>query len=74
MATHEPEALLAIAEARVAWVLAHPHISAWLKQALRSAQDVDPIALQNDVEMLRHLVALRSQAQVEMAAASSLVE
>lgn len=67
MATHEPEALLAVAQARIAWVLDHPTMSDWLKQALRSADDVDPIALQNDVEMLRHLIVPRAQAQIEIA-------
>lgn len=71
MATLEPEALLAIAQARISWVLDHPHMSDWLKQALRSADDTDPIALQNDVEMLRHLIVPRSQAQIEIAITSA---
>ena len=74
MATHEPEALLAVAQARIAWVLDHPHMSEWLKQALRSADNADPIVLQNDVEMLRHLIVPRSQAQIEIAVTSTLTD
>jgi len=62
----EPELLLAVAEARIAWVLDHPQMSDWLKHALRAAEGLDPIALQNDVEMLRHLLGSRSQAQIEI--------
>ena len=62
----EPESMLAVSDARIEWVLEHPHISDWLKQALRTAEGLDPIRLQNDVEMLRHLIAPRSQAQIEI--------
>jgi hypothetical protein len=44
-------------------------MSAWLKQALRSANGLDPIGLQNDVEMLGHLIVPRSQARIEIAMA-----
>ena len=63
----EPEIMLAAAEARIAWVLEHPHMSDWLKQALRTADGRDPIALHNDVEMLKHLIMARSQALIEIA-------
>ena len=63
----EYEIRLRIADARIAWVLDHPHMSDWLKQALRTAHGVDPIVLQNDVELLKHLIALRSRAQIENA-------
>ena len=63
----EPEIMFAVADARIAWVLAHPHVSDWLKQALRTADGLDPIGLQNDVEMLQHLIMPRSQARIEIA-------
>ena len=69
--TLELETRLATAQARIAWIIDHPDTSDWLKQALRSAEDGDPIALRNDVEMLRCLIDGRSQAQVEMAVASA---
>jgi hypothetical protein len=65
----EPEIVLAVADARIAWVLEYPHMSAWLKQALRSADGLDPIGLQNDVERLGHLIVTRSQARIEIAMA-----
>lgn len=67
----EPEIMLAEADARIAWVLEHPHMSDWLKQALRTADGLDPIGLQNDVEMLRNLVLTRSQARIEIAMGSA---
>ena len=63
----ENEITLAVADSRIAWVLDHPRASDWLKQALRTADGLDPIALQNDVELLKHLIVSRSQAQVESA-------
>ncbi len=70
----EPEIMLAIADARIAWVLEHPHMSDWLKQALRTADGLDPIELQNDVEMLRHLIVPKSQAQIEITMTSIFVD
>lgn len=70
----EPEIILAVADARIAWVLEHPHMSDWLKQALRTADRLDPIGLQNDVEMLRHLIVPRSQAQIDIAMTSAFVD
>ena len=73
MATQEPEALLAIAEAHISWVLDHPHMSEWLKHALRTAEGSDPTDLWNDVEMLRHLIVPRSQAKIEIALLTPIV-
>ena len=70
----ETEIMLAAADARIAWVLEHPHMSDWLKQALRTADGLDPIALQNDVEMLKHLVVTRTHAQIEAAMGSAHVD
>ena len=70
----ETEIMLAAADARIAWVLEHPHMSEWLKQALRTANGLDPIALQNDVEMLKSLVVSRSHAQIEAAMGSVHVD
>jgi len=57
LAAHEePEVELARANARISWVLAHSECSDWLKQALRTALDRDPIEAANDAELLRHLL------------------
>ena len=54
--------ICAACDAQIAWVLAHPHMSDWLKQALCAANGRDPIELQNDMEILRHLVVPRALA------------
>ena len=54
---HEPETLLAMTHARIAGLLASPQASDWLKTALRAADGHDPIRLQNEIEILRHLIA-----------------
>lgn len=71
---YEPEILRNLAKARIAWVLDHPDMSDWLKQALRSAMLLDPVAVQNDIEMLRHLMALRASAEVEIAVSGGASE
>lgn len=67
----EPSTVLAEANARIAWVLDHPHMSLWLKQALRTAEGLDPLAIQNDVEILSRLIIARAQAQIEIAMTSA---
>lgn len=69
----ELEIMLAAAQARITWVLDHPDMSEWLKQALRTADGLDPIALQNDLEMLRHLIIAHAQAKIEITITSSFV-
>jgi hypothetical protein len=63
-----PETPVANADARIAWVLDHPHISDWLKHAIRTAEGLDPITLQNDIEILRQLIRFRANAQIEVLA------
>lgn len=46
----------------IAWVLAHPGMSAWLKATLTSALKEDPLALANDLEILNHLLGPRVKA------------
>lgn len=62
----EPEVLLAIADKRIEWVLNNPHMSSWIKMVVKSTIDRDPIALQNDLEVLSHLIRARTQAQIAM--------
>ena len=70
----ELENELAAADARIAWVLDHPQVSDWLKAALRTAVGLDPVRLQNDIEMLRQLIIARAQAQIEIAMTSAQVD
>lgn len=52
-------------ERMIAWVLAHPGMSGWLKRGLRTALRRDPIAVLNDLEMLNALLRPRAQAQAQ---------
>ena len=41
---------------RIAWVLAHPRMSTWLKAALEGARKCHPVEVQNDLEILNLLL------------------
>jgi len=49
---------------QIAWVLAHPGMSNWLKDAFRTAADCDPVDLLNDLEILCLLLRAKSQVAV----------
>lgn len=65
----EPEVEIVAIERRIAWVLAHPGTSPWLRAALETALARDPVEVANDVELLRHLLLPRSTAHAILAAA-----
>ena len=46
-------------DSMIEWVLSHPGMSSWLKDALRSALDRNPFDVLNDLEILKHLSAAR---------------
>ena len=52
-------------ESQIAWVLAHPGMSDWLKDALRSAADRDPVHVLNDLEILCLILRSRSQSLID---------
>lgn len=60
-----PSETLRLAEKQIDWVLAHADTSAWLKDALRTACEHDPVTLLNDIELLHTLLQPRSQALIE---------
>ncbi len=66
----EPEVEIAGINRRIAWVLAHPRTSPWLRAALEAALMEDPVAVVNDVEMLRHLLLPRSTVHAILATAA----
>jgi hypothetical protein len=41
---------------RIAWVVAHPGMSPWLKAALNGATQCHPVEVQNDLEILNLLL------------------
>lgn len=51
-----PDDALKTNEQRIAWILAHPGTSAWLKDALRAARQRDPVEVLNELEMLNLLL------------------
>lgn len=53
-------------EERIAFVLAHPGFSPWLKEVIRSALTRDPLAVLNDLETLNQV--LRPKCEFEAAA------
>jgi hypothetical protein len=52
---------------RIAWVLDHPGTSPWLKTALETALQRDPIAIVNDLEILNLLLRARWRASLDRA-------
>ena len=53
------------AERNIAWILAHPGFSDWLKDALRTGLTRDPVQLSNDLELLKHLLHAWTLARIE---------
>lgn len=51
--TRESAPALRSSADHIAWLLAHPGTSEWLKAALRSAQSCKPVTLLNNLEVLR---------------------
>lgn len=51
---------LEMIDTRIHWVLEHPDMSPWLKSALRSALDENPVDLTNDLQILANLIVSRS--------------
>ena len=52
-------------DGRINWVLKHPGMSQWLKSALITALERDPISIVNDLEILDGLLRARSKALVK---------
>lgn len=49
---------------RIHWVLDHPRMSFWVKQALRGALERDPTAVLNDLEILNELLRADCRARI----------
>ena len=59
-----PDDALKTNDQRIAWILAHPRTSAWLKDALRGARERDPVEVLNELEILSLL--LRTECEGKM--------
>jgi hypothetical protein len=64
---HEPETVIAITNARIKYLLESPNFSEWLKTALRAADGHNPITLQNEIEILRHVIGPLSHTDPDIA-------
>ena len=64
---HEPETVIAITNARIKHLLESPNVSDWLKTTLRAADGHDPITLQTEIEILRHVIGPISQTDLDVA-------
>ena len=51
-----PDDALTTNDQRIAWILAHPGTSDWLKDALRAARERDPVEVLNELEILNLLL------------------
>lgn len=57
---------------RIAWVLAHPRMSPWLKAALEGGRQSDPIEVQNDLEILNLLLRVYVAEELDASGAVSI--
>jgi hypothetical protein len=44
------------------FVMTHPHMGSWLKDAVRATLEPDPFEALNDLEILNHLIRVRCEA------------
>ncbi len=61
-----PDDALTTNDQRIAWVLAHPGTSAWLKDALRAARERDPVEVLNELEILNLLLRNDCDARIRL--------
>ena len=61
-----PDDALKTNEQRIAWILAHPSTSAWLKDALRGARQRDPVEVLNELEILNLLLRNDCDARIRL--------
>lgn len=61
-----PDDALTTNDQRIAWVLAHPGTSAWLKDALRAARERDPVEVLNELEILNLLLRADCEGRIRL--------
>ena len=59
-----PDDALKTNEQCIAWILAHPRTSTWLKDALRGARQRDPVEVLNELEILNLLLRIDCDARI----------
>ena len=61
-----PDDALTTNDQRIAWILAHPGTSAWLKDALRGARERDPVEVLNELEILNLLLRTDCEGRIRL--------
>jgi hypothetical protein len=61
-----PDDTLTTNDQRIAWILAHPGASAWLKDALRAARERDPVEVLNELGILTLLLRADCEQRMRM--------
>ena len=61
-----PDDALKTNDQRIAWILAHPRTSAWLKDALRGARERDPVEVLNELEILNLLLRTECEGRMRL--------
>lgn len=61
-----PDDTLTTNDQRIAWILAHPGTSPWLKDALRAARARDPVEVLNELEILNLLLRTECEARIRL--------
>lgn len=61
-----PDDTLTTNDQRIAWILAHPGTSAWLKDALRAARARDPVEVLNELEILTLLLRTECEGRMRL--------
>ena len=69
----DPRTTLRETEQRINWVLENPKMSDWLKTALKTCQDRDPVALLNDLEILQTILQPHAYAKLSILRAEKSV-
>lgn len=67
-----PYEILQTNDERITWVLSDPRMSSWLKDALTSSRDRDPVEVLNELEILNLLLRTECETKLQIAFPSSM--
>lgn len=67
-----PNEILQTNDERIAWVLSDPRMSSWLKEALRSSRERDPVEVLNELEILNLLLRTECETKIQIAFSSPM--
>jgi hypothetical protein len=67
-----PYEILQTNDERIAWVLSDPRMSSWLKDALTSSRERDPVEVLNELEILNLLLRTECETKLQIAFPNSM--